>query len=176
MLNQLTSHRSLAHLLATIATTAGLATGVTAIAPTASAATPAALGIHGDMLLTGNFHSLRIDAVGVRTANGNTAGTYRAQVLNGSGPIGVEFLGPVTCIYVRGNVASLVYPIRAVAPLGEPGALTNAYAIKVTVRRGPNDRGSRVGLMGPQPTSSFRGCAPGATPFAFVGTIVTYGG
>ncbi|GAB19010.1 hypothetical protein GOEFS_073_00300 [Gordonia effusa NBRC 100432] len=175
MFTQLNARRVLTRLVAIVATTAGLAAGATAVAPTASAATPAALGIHGDMVI-GNFHSLRIDAVGVRTATGNTTGTYRAQVLNGSGPIGVEFLGPVTCIYVRGNVASLVYPIRAVVPLGEPGGLTNAYAIQVTVRKGPNNRGSKVGLMGPLPTNSFRGCSPAATPFAFVGTIVTYGG
>ena len=140
-----------------------------AVAPPVAHAAPAAsLTINGDMQLAPGLRVLNIDAKGDRPTNGETSGTYTATIMNGSSKTPFKVRGPVTCIHTGDGVASLVYPISGTTPDLVPEMLKNQYAIKVTVRTGTKDR---VGVQGPAPTSSFHGCAPGATPYDFDGDI-----
>ncbi|MGV9713977.1 hypothetical protein ACWDTI_25335 [Gordonia sp. NPDC003424] len=160
----------------------GTAAAATAVA-TATPATavpmppkPTSLTINGDLHLTPTVRLLHIDAKGMREANGMTSGTYTATMLDGMNPTPIQVRGPITCISVMGDRASLVYPISDVRPFGLPPGLRDAFAIQISVRKGHDGRMSMVGVNGPMPTANFRGCAPMATPFAFQGTITTSGG
>ncbi|MBM7366955.1 hypothetical protein [Gordonia hydrophobica] len=135
----------------------------------AHAATPAALTIAGDLEIAPGVHLLNIDAHGVTSRSGTTTGTYTATLMNGMSKVPFQVTGPVTCIDTRGDSAALVYPISKTAPNLVPAGLADAFAVKISVRKGDTDR---VGVMGPAPTSSFHGCAPAATPFRFDGDIM----
>ncbi|MXP21529.1 hypothetical protein GIY30_09215 [Gordonia sp. HNM0687] len=166
-----------ARLAASALAASGLAVGATTAAATsAPAAEPAALSIQGDLALTPELHLLRIDAEGARDGSGETGGTYTATVLNGSDPTPIEVTGPISCIYVNGDTASLVYPISDIEPVGLPDQFQDAAAVQITVREGTDGRSDMVGVNGPMLTSSFTGCAPTDTPFAFDGEIETSGG
>ncbi|WP_132993726.1 hypothetical protein [Gordonia zhaorongruii] len=143
-------------------------TGVPAAAE--PAAEPASLSIDGDLEIAPGVHVLNIDAQGTRTADGTTSGTYVATLMNGRSKVPFQIKGPVTCIDTRDDSASLVYPISGTSPQLVPGPLRNQLAVQISVRKGTPDR---VGVMGPAPTSSFHGCAPAATPFAFQGDFTT---
>ncbi|WAC56205.1 hypothetical protein [Gordonia sp. SL306] len=152
--------------------------GATALvtAPAVSAAPmtaekPAALVVSGDMAIAPGVHLLRIEAIGARTADGKTMGTYRATVLDGTNPTPIQVRGPITCLYTAGNTASLIYPITATTPDILPAAARGAAAVQITVRKGASGAPSHVGIMGPMATSSFDGCRPAMTPFVFDGMI-----
>ncbi|MGO3325936.1 hypothetical protein [Gordonia sp. (in: high G+C Gram-positive bacteria)] len=134
----------------------------------AQAAESASLSIDGDLEIMPGVHLLNIDAEGTRTDAGKTSGTYTATLMNGMSKVPFQIKGPVTCIDTRGDAAALVYPISATAPNLVPDPLKDMLAVKISVRKGAADR---VGVMGPAPTSSFRGCAPETTPFRFDGDI-----
>lgn len=134
----------------------------------AAAATPAALSITGDLEIAPGVHLLHIDAHGTRNSLGTTTGMYTATLMNGKSKVPFQIKGPVTCIDTRGHSAALVYPISTTDPNLVPAAMKDAFAVKISVRTGTTDR---VGVMGPAPTASFHGCAPGATPFAFTGDV-----
>ncbi|AFA72273.1 hypothetical protein GPOL_c12150 [Gordonia polyisoprenivorans VH2] len=168
-----TTARTRVPLASAMALAATLAVGAPALADTPAA--PASLSIQGDLHLTPTIRVLRIDAQGSRTA-GATTGTYTATLLDGMNPTPIQVRGPVTCISVDGNAASLIYPIGDIRPFGLPAAVKDAAAIQISVRKGVNGGQSMVGVNGPMPTGSFHGCAPAATPFAFEGTIQTSGG
>ncbi|MGW0036897.1 hypothetical protein [Gordonia sp. NPDC003376] len=138
-----------------------------AVAP-ASAEKPAMLHISGDLEVAPGVHVLNIEAHGHRTESGQTSGTYVATVMDGRNRLPVQVKGPITCIYTKGDNGSLVYPIDATSPNLVPAGLEGAYAVQITVRKGKPDM---VGVVGPMATSSFHGCAPGATPFMFDGMI-----
>ncbi|MCF3938540.1 hypothetical protein VX037_22890 [Gordonia sp. Z-3] len=166
-----------ARLAASALAASGLAVGATTVAAaSATAAEPAALSIQGDLALTPDLHLLRIDAEGARTGAGATGGTYTATVLAGTDPTPIQVTGPITCIYVKGDTASLVYPISDIKPIGLPAQFKDAAAVQITVREGTDGRSDMVGVNGPMLTSSFTGCAPTDTPFAFDGEIETSGG
>ena len=162
-----------------MATAMTLAAAALAVGAPASAEpvtpTPATLTIKGDLQLTPTLRLLRIDAQGMRGPAGTT-GTYRATLLDGMNPTPIQVRGPITCISVAGNSASLVYPISDVAPFGLPPMLKDVLAVQISVRKGVGNASSMVGVNGPMPTGNFRGCAPAATPFAFRGDIETSGG
>ncbi|GAA4660952.1 hypothetical protein [Gordonia humi] len=136
--------------------------------PTADAAPPASLHIAGDLQIAPGVHVLDIEATGARDAHGTTTGTYTATLMNGRSKLPFQVKGPITCIWTHGDTASLVYPISGTVPNLVPAAAKNMAAVQITVRKGAVDR---VGVMGPAPTGSFRGCAPAATPFRFDGDI-----
>lgn len=146
-----------------------IAIGTASAAP---AATPQTLSIDGHLQPVANFNALHIVANGQTSADGTVTGTYDAtgDLL----PISVS--GPVTCLSVDGNTASLIYPITGVNDMALPQGLNGAAAVQVTVTEGTDDRPSHIGLIGPMPTSSFNGCTPGPTPFVFDGTIDINGG
>lgn len=140
---------------------------VAATVSPAGAAEPASLTIEGDLEIAPGIHLLHIDAEGTTKA-GKTSGTYTATLMNGRSKVPFQIKGPVTCIDTRGDAASLVYPISATDPNLVPAPLKDMLAVQISVRKGSTDR---VGVMGPAPTSSFKGCAPAATPFRFDGDI-----
>lgn len=150
---------------------AGLAAAAVlgATAVPAQAATPAELSIAGDLEIAPGVHLLNIDAHGVTDTKGDTTGTYTATLMNGMSKVPFQIKGPVTCIDTREDSAALVYPISNTVPNLVPAGLKDAYAVKISVRKGGTDH---VGVMGPAPTSSFHGCAPAATPFRFTGDIM----
>ncbi|MEO9329813.1 hypothetical protein [Gordonia aurantiaca] len=151
--------------LAAAAVLAGL--GVTA---PAGAAEPVALEISGELEIAPDLEILEIRADATTDADGKTTGTYEATLLAGDddNPLPVKVKGPITCIHTGENVASLVYPISSTVPNLVPGALKDAFAVQITVRKGVQDK---VGVNGPAPTDSFDGCKPAATPFDFDGDI-----
>lgn len=132
---------------------------------------PAHLSIDGNMQIMPGVNVLKIDATGTRTEDGTTSGTYKATVQMGSSSTPFTVTGPVTCIDVNGDSASLVYPISGFMGSSLPGPLQNALAVQVSVNTGAD--GDMVGLSMPMPTDSFDSCAPGPTPFPFEGTIET---
>lgn len=149
---------------------AGLAAAAVlgATAVPAHAAEPASLSIKGDLEIVPGVHLLNIDATGTRDDAGTTTGDYTATLMNGMSKVPFQIKGPVTCIDTRGDSAALVYPISATNPNLIPAPLKDVLAVQISVRKGATDH---VGVMGPVPTSSFHGCAPAATPFAFKGDI-----
>ncbi|GAC68672.1 hypothetical protein [Gordonia soli] len=157
-------------ILRTAAIVAGTIGATVALTSPAGAAEPASLSIDGDLQIAPNVSVLGIDAVGTRTAAGVTSGTYVATVKLGGSSLPIQVKGPVTCIYTKGNTASLVYPITGSTPDILPAGARGALAVQITVRTGAADM---VGVMGPMPTSSFRGCNPGPTPFPFSGDVET---
>ncbi|MEE4023967.1 hypothetical protein V1Y59_12845 [Gordonia sp. PKS22-38] len=169
--------RRSARLAASVVAASGLAVAsATMAAGTAPAVEPATLSIEGDLQLTPTIHLLRIEAQGDRAESGETTGDYKATVLNGADPTPIEVTGPVTCIYVQGNTASLVYPISDVAPFGLPEQFVDVAAVQITVREGTNGGSDMVGVGMPMLTADVKGCQPGDTPFAFDGEIETSGG
>ncbi|ALG85278.1 hypothetical protein [Gordonia phthalatica] len=134
----------------------------------AQAATPESLTIVGDLEIAPGIHLLNIDAHGTTDESGHTTGTYTATLMNGMSKVPFQIKGPVTCIDTDKDSAALVYPISNTNPNLVPAALKDAFAVKISVRKGTTDH---VGVMGPAPTQSFHGCTPGATPFAFRGDI-----
>ena len=153
--------------------TAGLTIGAVAVASAAPGPEPepAHLSIDGNMQIVPGVNVLKIDADGSRTADGTTSGTYKATVQLGSSSTPFTVTGPVTCIDVGDDSASLVYPISGIMGSSLPGSLENALAVQVSVNTDAD--GDSVGISGPRPTDAFHGCAPGPTPFPFEGTITT---
>ncbi|MDG3014237.1 hypothetical protein [Speluncibacter jeojiensis] len=149
-------------------TTIALAVAAAAIVvpAAASASTPTTLSADGHLQPMANFNALHIVADG-QDAGGTVTGTYAAT----GDMIPISVSGPVTCLDVEGNTASLVYPITAVNGMTLPGGLNGAAAVQVTVTKGANGQPNQVGIMGPMATTSFNGCAPGPTPFTFDGTV-----
>lgn len=139
---------------------------------TAGAAPPQTLSIDGHLQPVADFDALHIVATGEQSADGGVTGTYNAT----AGMLPISVSGPVTCLRVEGNTASLIYPITGVNDMDLPQGLNGAAAVQVTVTKGVEGEPSHVGLIGPMPTSSFNGCAPGPTPFVFDGTIDISGG
>lgn len=168
-------NRRLHAFLAAAAATA-MGAGLVVSTVPAAAATPATLSIKGDLEIAPNVHLLRIDAMGARDKDGMTDGTYTATVLTGMNPTPIQVKGPVTCIYVKGKTASLVYPISDIRPIGLPTGLKDVAAVQITVRQNVEGTTDKVGVVGPLPTDSFKGCDPAATPFTFTGTVTTTGG
>ncbi|WP_043450932.1 hypothetical protein [Jongsikchunia kroppenstedtii] len=158
--------------LAAITSIAAVATGVTAVASASPPPPqPAWLKIDG-IAQMGGMNFLHIVANGQRNMAGATTGDYAATVLLAGMPTGIQVVGPVTCISVHKDTASLIYPISGVRPLGDfPAGLKDAQAIQVSVRRAMPGHPAQVGLNGPMATGSFHGCEPGPTPMAFTGTI-----
>lgn len=154
---------------------AGLTVGAVSAASAAPEAPsdpqPAHLSIDGTMQIAPGVNVLTIDATGTRTEDGTTSGTYKATVQMGSSSTPFTVTGPVTCIDVGGDSASLVYPISGFTGSTLPGPLKDALAVQVSVNAGAD--GNMVGLSAPMPADSFDGCAPGPTPFPFEGTIET---
>ncbi len=129
----------------------------------AAHAAPATVSIDGNMQVLG-LNVLHVDAQG--TGDGPATGTYEAHARLGNMPLPIKVVGPVTCLTVRGDTVSLIYPITNAEPVMvfQPDAM----AIQITVAKGtPN----RIGYGVPMPTSSFKGCEPGPTPLVFDGTI-----
>ncbi|MFD4181184.1 hypothetical protein [Rhodococcus sp. NPDC058514] len=146
-----------------------LAIGTSSVA---SAANPASLSIDGHLQPIANLDALHIVATGEQDADGKVTGTYNAT--GDFLPIAVS--GPVTCLSVAGNTASLIYPITGVYGMTLPQGLNGAAAVQVTVTKGTDGQPNHVGVIGPMATDSFKGCAPGPTPFVFDGTIEITGG
>lgn len=102
------------------------------------------------------------------TGSGTAAtGTFEAtgDVL-GIGPLAgslgtFHFVGPVTCLDVRGNRAGLIYPItEADGPLAQRA---KGQAVYVTIiDKGP-DTPTRIGFAGPAPLGDLTVCPPGLT-------------
>ncbi|WP_280383687.1 hypothetical protein [Nocardia wallacei] len=139
-----------------------------ALAASAGQATaaPAGVSINGNMQALG-VNILHVDAEG--QGDGPATGTYMATGRFGNMPLPVEVTGPVTCLRVNGNTASLVYPITTAEPvmLSAPDSM----AIQITVTKGEGGRPNMIGYGLPMPTSMFRDCMPGPTPLVFDGTI-----
>ncbi|WP_024792951.1 hypothetical protein [Tomitella biformata] len=152
------------------------ATAAIATSTTAAAASPDSLSIDGSLQPVPGFSVLHIVADGQKAANGDTTGTYNANVELGGLALPIEVAGPITCLSFDGDTASLIYPIASTVPPVVTGSLSGALAVQITVTRGIDGQPSHVGLMGPMPTSSFEGCEPGPTPFVFDGTIEIGGG
>ncbi|GAA4804049.1 hypothetical protein [Tomitella cavernea] len=153
---------------------AGLTVGGVAAAAaetTADAPPPVHLDIDGNLQLAPGVNLLKIDAEGMRSADGTTTGTYTATVQLGSSSTPLTVNGPVTCIAVDGADASLIYPISGIMGTQLPGSLENALAVQVSVHQGTDGEGDMVGVSLPMPTGVFDGCAPAGTPFPFEGTI-----
>ncbi|TLF64724.1 hypothetical protein FEK33_21115 [Nocardia asteroides NBRC 15531] len=110
---------------------------------------------------------LRIDAHG--TGDGPASGTYVASGRMGNMPLPVRVTGPVTCLTINGNTVSLIYPITTAEPVMV--FAPDSMAIQITVTKGVSGEPNRIGYGVPMPTTSFRGCQPGATPLIFDGTI-----
>jgi len=164
--------RTAGKVFAALASVTAVASGATAVASASPPPPPAAwLKIDGVAQMAGmNF--LHIVADGQRNMTGATSGDYMATVLLAGQPTAIQVVGPVTCISVHPDSASLIYPISGVRPLGDfPMGLKDAQAIQVSVRKATPTQPAQVGLNGPMATSSFRGCEPGPTPMTFVGTI-----
>lgn len=164
--------RATGRALAALTSVAAIATGASAVASAAPPPPPPAhLKIDG-IAQMGGVDFLHIVANGQRNMAGATSGDYMATVLLAGMPTGIQVVGPVTCISVHPDAASLIYPISGVRPLGDfPPGLKDAQAIQVTVRKATPMHPAQVGLNGPMATGSFRGCEPGPTPMTFVGTI-----
>lgn len=164
--------RTSARALAIAASAVAIASGTAAVAsasPPQSA--PSSLKIDG-MAQLGGMGVLHIVASGQRDAAGTTTGDYMASPVVVGMQTPIQVVGPVTCISVYGDTASLVYPISGVQPVGDfPGGLKDAAAIQVTVRKAGPGHPAEVGLSLPVATSSFNGCEPGPTPMTFVGSI-----
>ena len=147
-----------------VPTVMGAAVAVAAAAPAAAA--PASVTIDGNVQVLG-LSILHVDAEGA--GDGPATGTYLAEGRLGNMPLPVRVVGPVTCLTVVGNTASLIYPITASAPVTV--FAPDTMAIQITVTKGDNGQPNRIGYGLPMPTTSFRGCAPGPTPLLFDGTI-----
>ncbi|NEW55156.1 hypothetical protein GV794_05700 [Nocardia cyriacigeorgica] len=131
-----------------------------------AAAQPTSVTINGNMQVMG-MNVLHVDAQG---APGNpTTGTYVATAKLGNMTLPVRVTGPVTCMTVKDNTVSLIYPITTTEPvmLFAPDSM----AIQITVTKGQDGEPNRIGYGVPMPTNSFRGCEPGQTPLIFDGTI-----
>ncbi|AUH69366.1 hypothetical protein ACE11G_11025 [Gordonia sp. PS3] len=148
---------------------AAAAPGMAAAAPHMT--DPAKLAIDGDLMIAPGVHLLNIEAQGARDMDGKTHGTYVATIMDGMHKTPFQVKGPVTCIWTHGDTASLVYPITETSPNIVPAQLSGAYAVKISVRKGSGMM-NEVGVMGPMATSSFHGCAPGATPNMFHGDVM----
>ncbi|WP_232718824.1 hypothetical protein [Gordonia metallireducens] len=143
------------------------------VAAPADAAETKSLKISGELEIAPDLEVLEITADGVTDDKGKTTGTYVATLLAGDddNPLPFKVKGPITCIHTDGNTASLVYPIAATDPNLIPAGLSEALAVQITVRKGPGEDDNKVGVNGPAPTDSFKGCKPAATPYAFDGEI-----
>ncbi|MDV6311219.1 hypothetical protein R3Q15_04795 [Gordonia amicalis] len=152
-----------------VAAAAALVATLGVTAP-ADAAETKSLKASGELEIAPDLEILEIKAEGTTDAEGKTTGTYVATLLAGDddNPLPFKVKGPITCIYTEGNTASLVYPITGTEPNLVPAPLRDALAVQITVRKGDENT---VGVNGPAPTHSFRGCNPGATPYEFDGDI-----
>lgn len=168
-----TALRCSAAMLLAAGVTVGGAAAVSADTPDDSGggSEPAHLSIDGDLQPLPGFNVLNIDADGMRDADGTTTGTYTATVEFGSSSTPLTVYGPITCIDVDGDDASLIYPISGVAGMELPDPLADAAAVQISVHQGSGAEGDTVGVSAPMPADAFDGCAPGATPFGFDGTI-----
>ncbi|MGW5311316.1 hypothetical protein [Nocardia thailandica] len=131
-----------------------------------AAAEPASVTIDGHLQVLG-MNMLHVQAEG--TGDGPATGTYVATGELAGMPLPVRVTGPVTCLTVRGDTVSLVYPITTAEPVMV--FAPDSMAIQITVTRGTDGQPNRIGYGTPMPTASFQGCEPGATPLIFDGTI-----
>ncbi|MCZ4650765.1 hypothetical protein O4157_04855 [Gordonia amicalis] len=155
-----------------VAAAAALVATLGVTAP-ADAAETKSLKASGELEIAPDLEILEITAEGTTDAEGKTTGTYVATLLAGDddNPLPFKVKGPITCIHTEGNTASLVYPITGTEPNLVPAPLKDALAVQITVRKGAGEDDNKVGVNGPAPTASFRGCKPGATPYEFDGDI-----
>lgn len=131
-----------------------------------AAAAPPTVSINGSVQALG-VNVLHVDAQG--QGDGQATGTYVATGEFGNMQLPVKVTGPVTCLRVQGDTASLVYPITTVEPVMV--FAPDSLAIQITVTKGHNGAPNMIGYGVPLPTSSFRDCLPGPTPLVFDGTI-----
>ncbi|MBF6088352.1 hypothetical protein IU438_12635 [Nocardia cyriacigeorgica] len=156
----------MAHQLTRLGAAAAIATAAVIAGSGQAAAQPTSVTIDGNMQVLG-MNVLHVDA---QSSPGDpTTGTYVATAKLGNMNLPIRVTGPVTCLTVRDNTVSLVYPITTMEPvmLFPPDSM----AIQITVMKGQAGQPNRIGYGMPMPTSSFRGCEPGPTPLMFDGTI-----